>query len=82
MLMVVEISKLHKIFRVIGVFVGKKVFCLTLLWYYNERYDSGKGLFRIQIGRFIEYKEKIGIRVEALRFSWDWFKEGSELAAT
>ena len=79
MLMVVEISKFHKIFRVFGVYVERAMFCLTLLWYYNERYDSGKGLLRIQAGRFMEYKEKIGIKVEILRFAWSWLKKDSGL---
>lgn len=79
MLMVVEVSKYRKMFRIIGIYISKTMFCLTLLWYYNERYDSGKGLFRIQAGRFIECKE--GIRIEGLGFSWNWFKKGSGLTA-
>lgn len=63
-----------KCFRVIGIQIDSNIFCLTTLWSYKERYDSGVGLFRIQVGKFIEYEEKVGIKIEILGFSWDWFK--------
>ncbi len=79
MLIVLEATKLHKVFRAIGFLLDKNILCLTLLWYYRERYDSGKGLFRFQCGKFIEYGEKVGIKIEVLRFSWAWFKKDSGL---
>ncbi len=77
MLIVVEASKVRKVFRIVGVFLEKYMFCFTLLWYYNERYDSGKGVFRLQVGKFIEYGEKVGVKIEVARFSWAWFKKAS-----
>lgn len=74
MKIVLDVMKIHKCFRVIGFHIEKKFFCLTTLWYYNERYDSGCGLFRFQIGRFIERKGKRGVRIEVFGFSWEWFK--------
>ncbi len=75
MLIVVEMSKICKVFRVIGLYISRKTFCLTLLWYYKERYDSGNGLFRLQIGEFLEYGGKQGVRIETFRYSWLWFKK-------
>ncbi len=79
MLIVLEASRLQKVYRAIGIFIIRRTFCLTLLWFYNERYDSGKGLFRLQVGQFIEYKGKVGIRIEGLGFSYIWLKKDSEL---
>lgn len=69
-----EISRICKCFTLAGVQIDRTVFCLTLLWYYKERYDSGVGLFRIAVGKFIERENKIGINIEFLGFSWNWYK--------
>jgi len=79
MKIVLDILQIHKCFRIIGIHICKGVLCLTVLWYYKETYDSGVGLFRIQIGEFVEYREKFGIKIETLSFSLSWFKKSRSI---
>ena len=75
MLINIEISEICKVFRIVGLYFDRHTFCLTLLWYYKARYDTGKGLFRLHVGKFVEYNDKVGIKLDIARFSWAWFKK-------
>lgn len=79
MKIVFDILQIHKCFRVFSFHIARHIFCFTLLWYYNERYDDGKGLFRLRVGKFIECRGKSGIQIELLRFSWKRFKKSQQL---
>lgn len=70
MITVLDSMKIHKVYRWFGLLIEKRTFCLTLLWYFKERYDDGVGLFRITFRRFVEYQDKYGIKIESLGFSW------------
>ncbi len=70
MVTVFDSMKIHKVFRWFGVLIEKHTFCFTLLWYFKERYDDGIGVFRIEIGKLIEYQYRYGIKIESLGFSW------------
>ena len=69
-----DLTTVGKCYRLFCVHIDSGVFCFTTIWYYKERYDDGIGLFRISMGKFIQYGNKAGFKIELLGFSWSWFR--------
>lgn len=69
-----ETREICKCLTWFSLLIHRNCFCFTLLWYYKERYDAGRGLFRISIGKLIEFKDRYGIRIELFGFLFEKLK--------
>ncbi len=63
------IRKIHKIYQLAVIFISLKFFQISLCWCFRERYDSGFGLFRFGIGRFVECDNRFGLSIQILWFN-------------
>ncbi len=64
-----------KSFSVASLFMSKTNFCVRTCIYYKERYDDGYGLFYLEIGRFIEKRNRIGVKIKFLGHERVWYKK-------
>lgn len=66
--------KIHKVYQFATIYINWSFFQISLLWYFRERHDSGFGLFRFGIGRFVECDNKFGLNIQILWFSRRWLR--------
>lgn len=71
---VLNISRIIKTFRVLTLMLTKTLFAITILKYYRVRHDSGFGLFFLEAGKLPECRNRLGIKLKMLWWSWSWIR--------
>lgn len=77
--MIIELLNIHgtaKSFMCGTLMVTKSLFAITLLQYYRARHESGFGLFDLAVGKLAECRNRFGVKVNILWWSWSWIREG------
>ena len=77
--MIVEILTIGKrrggVFRLLAFLTYGSFFQLYLVWHNKKEYFEGFGLLCLEVGKFIEYRDRFGIKVRFLWWKWHWLEK-------